>query len=196
LSKFLKAKFECLAEHKTMNLEKKDIIEILENAFCFIVVMGMFIYGGAKIVQFDGAFETNKRVSEMTGMQLMWAFYGYSKPFALSIGIMEITGGILMLIKRTRLLGCLFVSTILVNVILQDIFYEVNLGALRAALIYQFLILLILWFNKEKLFQSIKILISTCTFSQSKRAFFIKFGLSVILFVILRIIEFYVTTKW
>jgi hypothetical protein len=179
-----------------LKFEKKDIIEILENAFCFIVVMAMFIYGGAKIIQFDGAFETNKSVAEMTGMQLMWAFYGYSKPFAITLGVLEITGGILMLIRRTRILGCLFVSTILVNVILQDIFYEVNIGALRAALIYQFLIIVILWFNKEKLYQSIKLLISTQVIGQSKKAFFIKIGLSIILFVILRIIEFYLTTKW
>lgn len=179
-----------------MKLEKKDIIEILENAFSFIVVLAMFIYGGAKIIQFDGALETNKRVSEMTGMQLMWAFYGYSKPFAVTLGIMEITGGILMLIKRTRILGCLFVSTILVNVILQDIFYGVNIGALRAAIIYQILIIVILYFNRAKLIQSIKLLIGSYNSNQSKKSFFIKMALSVILFIILRIIEFYVTAKW
>ena len=178
-----------------MKLEKEDIIEILENAFSFIVIMGMFIYGGAKIVQFDCAFEINKKVSEMTGQQLMWAFYGYSKPFAITLGILEITGGILMLIKRTRILGCFLVSTILVNVILQDIFYEVNVGALRAAIIYQFLIIVIFWFNREKLIQSIKILVSSRITDKSKMAFFIKLGLSVILFVMLRIVEFYLTTK-
>ena len=156
----------------------------------------MFIYCGAKIIQFDGALETNKRVSEMTGMQLMWAFYGYSKPFALSIGIMEITGGILMLIKRTRIVGCLFVSTILINVILQDIFYEVHVGALRAAIIYQLLIIFILYFNREKLIQSLKLLINPQTYDKNKRMFFIKMGLSITLFVILRIIEFYLTIKW
>ena len=179
-----------------MKLEKEDIVEILENAFSFIVVMGMFIYGGAKIVQFDGAFETNKRVSELTGQQLMWAFYGYSKPFAITLGILEITGGILILIKRTRILGCFLISTILVNVILQDIFYEVNVGALRAAIIYQFLIIAIFWFNKEKLIQSVKILMNSKALDKSKKSFFIKIGLSIIVFVVLRIIEFYVTTKW
>lgn len=179
-----------------MNFEKKDRIEILENAFSYIVILAMFIYGGAKIIQFDGAFETNKRVSEMTGTQLMWAFYGYSKPFAVTLGIIEITSGILMLIKRTRIVGCLFVSTILINVILQDIFYDVNVGALRAALIYQLLIFFILYFNREKLIQSLTLLTSPYTFNQSRKSFFIKTALSIILFVILRIIEFYATTKW
>ena len=179
-----------------MKLEKKDRIEILENAFTYIVVFAMFAYGIGKIIQFDGALETNKSVSEMTGQQLMWAFYGYSKPFVLTLGVLEMSGGILMLIKRTRILGCFLITTILVNVILQDIFYEVNVGALRAALIYQFLILIILWFNKEKLIQCFRILLSPTAFNGFKKKFFVKIILSLILFVILRILEFYVTIKW
>ena len=101
-----------------MNLNKKDKIEILENAISWVVVLAMLVYGGAKLGQFDGAANIDKTVSELTGMELMWAFYGYSKAFALTIGIFEIIGGILILIKRTRIIGCLFTSTILVNIIL------------------------------------------------------------------------------
>ena len=179
-----------------MILEKKDKIQIVENAFAYIVVMAMFVYGIGKIIQFDGAIAINKKVSELSGMQLMWAFYGYSKPFVIVLGIMEITGGFLMLVRRTRILGCFFITTILVNVILQDIFYGVNVGALRAAVIYQTLIFVILWFNKEKIIQCFKILLSVTSFEGFKKKFFVKIILSIILFVILRILEFYVTTKW
>lgn len=55
-------------------------------------------------------------------MQLMWAFYGYSYPFVITLGVLEVLGGI-------------FVSTILSNVILQDIYCGVNFGALKAALV-------------------------------------------------------------
>ncbi len=167
-----------------MILRKTDKIEILENAFSYIVVFAMFIYGGGKIVQFNGALETKKTVAELTGMQLMWAFYSYSKSFAIILGVLEITGGILMFFRRTRVLGCLFVSTILINVILQDIFYKVHVGALKAAITYQILILLILWFNRKKLIQSFKILTSLKDFNEPRNKFFIKILLSVILFVI------------
>jgi hypothetical protein len=179
-----------------MKFKKKDIIEILENAFTYIVVFAMFAYGIGKMVQFNDAVPINKTIAEMTGMQIMWAFYGYSKPFIITLGIMEVSGGILMLIRRTRILGCFFVTTILVNVILQDIFYEVNVGALRAAIIYQFLILFILWFNKDKLIQCFRILLSTTLFDGFKKKYFVKIILSLILFVVLRILEFYVTIKW
>ncbi|MDG2147503.1 MAG: hypothetical protein P8K14_04720 [Flavobacteriaceae bacterium] len=69
-----------------MNLTKKDKIEIFENAISWIVVIAMFIYGGGKLIQFDGAAEIDKTVSEMTGMELMWAFYSYSKSFAITLG--------------------------------------------------------------------------------------------------------------
>src|SRR5690606_27977531 len=108
-----------------MKLNKKDKIEIFENAISWVVVLAMLVYGGAKLVQFDGAAQIEKTVSELTGMELMWAFYGYSKAFAMTIGVFEIIGAILILIKRTRIIGCLFTSTILVNIILQDIFFEV-----------------------------------------------------------------------
>ena len=106
-----------------MNFNKKDRIEILENAISWIVVLAMFIYGGGKLIQFDGATEIDKTVSELTGMELMWAFYSYSKSFAITLGILEIIGGILILTKKTRIIGCLFTSTILVNIIFQDIYF-------------------------------------------------------------------------
>ena len=179
-----------------MNLNKQDKLEIFENAISWIIVLAMFIYGGAKLFQFDGAAEIDKTVSELTGMELMWAFYGYSKSFALTLGIFEIIGGILILIKRTRIIGCLFTSTILVNVIFQDIYFGVHLGALKAAILYQILILIILWLNKEKLIRSLKTLLESNKIEQPKTKIFIKLLIAFGIFVVLRILEYYVTIKW
>jgi hypothetical protein len=179
-----------------MNFDKKDKLEIFENAISWIIVLAMFIYGGAKIVQFDGAAEIDKTVSELTGMELMWAFYGYSKSFAITLGIFEIIGGILILIKRTRIIGCLFTSTILVNVIFQDIYFGVHLGALKAAILYQLLILIILWLNKEKLIRSIKTLLESNKVEQPKIKLFIKLLIAFGIFVGIRILEYYITIKW
>jgi hypothetical protein len=178
-----------------MKFDRKDTIEIFENAISWIVVFAMFIYGGSKMFQFDGASEIDKTVSEMTGMELMWAFYGYSKSYAIILGLLEIIGGTLILMKRTRIIGCLLTSTILVNVILQDIFFEVHLGALKAAILYQLLILIILWLNKDKVIQSIKALINFNESQQPKYKFIIKLLIAFICFLLLRIIEYYITIK-
>lgn len=179
-----------------MNIGKQDKVEIIENAFTYIVVFAMFVYGIGKIVQFQNAGDSHKTVSELTGMQLMWAFYGYSFAYIITLGILEVTGGILMLIKKTRIIGCLFVSAILINIILQDIYFSVNVGALKAAILYQFLILVILWFNKDKLLQSLKLLISLNTIPQSKKQLALKLILSFALFIILRVLEYFITIKW
>lgn len=179
-----------------MDLNRKDKIEIVENAISWIVVFAMFVYGGAKVMQFDGASEIDKTVSEMTGMELMWAFYGYSKSYAMTLGLFEILGGTLILIKRTRIIGCLFTLTILVNVILQDIFFKVHFGALKAAILYLFLILMILWFNKDNIIQSVKALLIFNTSEEPRYKFIIKLIIAFVCFVILRIIEYYLTIKW
>jgi hypothetical protein len=176
-----------------MNLDKKDKITILENACSYVVVFAMLVYGGAKIVQFSGANQVSKTVAEMTGQELMWAFYGYSFPYILTIGFLEIAGGMLLFFPKTRIIGCLLVSSILVNVILQDIFFGVNVGALRAAILYQSLILFILWLNKQKLIQALKLLCTLPKLEQSKKKFFFVFFLSVCLFLVFRILEYYLT---
>jgi len=179
-----------------MNFSKKDKIEIFEDAISWIIVFAMFVYGGGKILQFNGAAQVDKPVSELTGMELMWAFYGYSKSFAVTLGIFEIIGGLLILIKKTRIIGCLFTSTILVNVIFQDIYFGVHSGALKAGILYQLLILIILWLNREKLIQSIKVLLESKKIEQPKMKFFIKLIIAFALFAGLRILEYYVTIKW
>ncbi|MCO4293566.1 hypothetical protein NF867_11890 [Solitalea sp. MAHUQ-68] len=178
-----------------MIFDKKDKIEIFENAISWIVVFAMLIYGGGKLVQFDGATKIDKMVSEMTGMELMWAFYGYSNSFAITLGVFEIIGGTLILFKKTRIIGCLLASTILVNVIIQDIYFNVNPGALKAALFYQLLILIILWLNRDKLIRSINTLLETPKRDQPKMKLLLKLTIALVLFVGLRIAEYYITLK-
>jgi len=176
-----------------MDLTEEDRIEIIENAMSWVVVFAMLLYGVGKVFQFDGAAEVDKTVAEMTGMELMWAFYGYSKPFAITLGIFEVTGGVLMLIKKTRIVGCLFISAILVNVILQDIYFEVNSGALRAAIIYQLLITAILWMNKEKVITSIKALLVFERPNQSRSNFLAKALIAFGSFIGLKVLEYLIT---
>lgn len=177
-----------------MKIDKADRQEILENALAYIVVFAMLVYGFGKFVQFGDLSKNHTPVSQLTGMQLMWAFYGYSKPFALVIGFLEVSGGILIFFRKTRLLGCFLTSTVLVNVILQDIFYGVLAGALRAAIIYQTLILIILWWNREKVIAAFKILLQNIPRQESYKQIFIKLLISCVLFVIFRIGEYYLTT--
>lgn len=170
--------------------EKKDIIE---NALSWIVVFAMFAYGIGKYFQFRGAAQVDRNISELTGQEFMWAFYGYTQGFPIVLGVFEVTGGLLLLFKRTRLLGCFFLSTILVNVILQDIFYEVNVGALRAAIIYQLILFIILWMNRDRVIASIQNLILPKPDLSNWQSVIIKLAIAFVIFVVLRYLEWRVT---
>ncbi|QQR87334.1 MAG: hypothetical protein IPJ76_03680 [Flavobacteriales bacterium] len=126
------------------------LLRILELAFRWHVALSMFVYGIAKTVQFDATAGNDAPVNSLSGQQLMWAFYGYSLGYAKFLGVVEMLGAGLLLFRRTTLLGCLVVTTVLVNVIVQDIVFGVLEGALRAAIIYQVLTVVILLLNWQR----------------------------------------------
>jgi hypothetical protein len=172
--------------------DKRDYLKVLEWASVLIVSSAMLIYGVGKLVQF-GAPSVDKPVSELTGMELMWAFYGYSKAYALLLGALEVTGGLLLLLPRTRLLGALFITTILVNVIIQDVVYEVNRGALKAAIIYQAFTFLILWLNRRAVWEALVDLSRIPSVSGPARKKWVMALLAVLLAALIKWIEFQVT---
>lgn len=141
----------------------KNILKYIEFSAVLVVSTAMIMYGVGKIVQFPATVEITKKVSELSGQELMWAFYGYSKAFPTILGVLETLGGVLLLFRRTRLLATVLLTTILVNVILQDIIYHVNQGALIAAIIYQLLLFGILIINKER------VLLIYVAFTQSEK---------------------------
>ena len=108
--------------------------------------------------------------------------------------MLEITGAILLFFRSTRLLGALFTSTILINVILQDFFYEVNQGALKAAILYQLLIVFILFLHRDKLLKGLQILLIKPLEKPNRRRFFLKASLAFALFCLLRMAEYFITT--
>ena len=70
------------------------------------------------------------------------------------------------------------------------------MGALKAAILYQLLILIILWLNKEKMITSIKALLdSNNNNKQPKIKLFIKLLIAFGIFIILRVLEYYITIK-
>lgn len=135
-----------------MQLKKQDYIYIFEMALVISVSFSMFIYGIGKPMQFSNPDIQQKAVSALTGMELMWAFYGFSKVYPIIIGVFEIVGALLLLFRKTRLMGGLVITSILFNVILQDIIYGVNMGALKAAIVYQSMVCVIFWLNRKTLF--------------------------------------------
>lgn len=175
-------------------MKKESLSKIIEISFVLVVASAMYIYGIGKYIQFDSQQEITKSVSELTGMELMWAFYGYSRTYAVILGIAEILGGTLLLIRRTRILGAILLTGILMNVITQDIIYGVNLGALKAAIIYQLMIFAILWIHRIDLITGIKsMLINRIAVQGTKDNRLVIIIGSILLALVLKLIGFQIT---
>ncbi len=65
-------------------------------------------------------------LGEMWPMALLWAFMAASPGYTLICGLVEITGGLLLLLRKTTVLGALISLGAMANVLLLNIFYDVN----------------------------------------------------------------------
>ncbi|PUB34556.1 hypothetical protein C8J95_102220 [Elizabethkingia sp. YR214] len=135
-------------------MDKKILIKATEWGLVIFVSFYMATYGAAKYIQFDTVKNYNGKVSEMSGHQIMWAFYGYTVAYPLIIGFFEILGAVCLLFYRTRIFGGILLSILLFNIILQDYFYEIL--ALGSAIFFQLSIFIILYINKQRVFALIK----------------------------------------
>ena len=125
---------------------QNKVLYIIYWVAIFIVSTSMFVYGIIKPFQF---MEINNSVNHLSeGHKLMWNFYSYTKTYPIIIGVFEIIGAIGLLFNRTRIFACLLLTTILVNIILQDYFYEIS--ALNSSIFYQILIFIILLIDRKK----------------------------------------------
>lgn len=168
------------------------LLSVVELAMVLVVSTAMLMYGVGKMIQFDHFSHVAKPVSELSGMELMWAFYAHSKPFAIVIGLLQISGAFLFLWKRTRLVGGILLSTVLMNIILQDIFYDVNRGALWAAIIYQIMIVAVFFIYRSSVMIAFKELLLPYTLNINKKVIGTT-AVAVLLAIVFKLLERLIT---
>lgn len=96
-------------------------------------------YGVAKILglQFGQSFLRNdKLVSDLSGFDLTWNYFGYSYALTLIIGLLQIGGSVLLVFRRTYLLGIVVLLPVMMNIMLIDIFYGIPFGATLNAVLF------------------------------------------------------------
>ena len=91
--------------------------------------VAMILYGLAKV--FKGQFADPslelliQTVGEMSPMGLAWTFMGHSMFYNIFIGSLEIIGGLLLLNRKTVVLGSVLVIGIMVNVVIMNLTYDI-----------------------------------------------------------------------
>lgn len=85
-------------------------------------------YGFAKVFasQFPHLMANmDARLIELSPMRMAWAFFGYSKGYQMFLGWGEVVPAVLLLFRRTTLIGSILMFTVMLNVFLVNIFFDV-----------------------------------------------------------------------
>lgn len=108
----------------------------------FMLVYGFAKLNGSQFTILDS--ELDRPMGEVSGFWLTWYYFGYSRAYGTLVALAEIGGGLLLLSRRTTLLGALVLLPVMLNVILVDVFFGVDPGALLMALLLMAGLLVIL----------------------------------------------------
>ena len=66
-------------------------------------------------------YQWSEPLKDISGVTLTWAFLGYSKWFTILLGVLELLPAILLLFRKTRLLGAILLLPVVLNVFLINI---------------------------------------------------------------------------
>lgn len=136
-------------------MEKKNLLSFatLELGLRMWTACFVIIYGAAKISQFEGAALSETPINQAGRAELMWAFFGVTSFYPLFVGIVQISGALLLLFQKTKLVGALLLFPIFLNIMLLDYLYYIHRGALINAVLYFSVCVLILVQQRKKLAQ-------------------------------------------
>ncbi len=172
---------------------KTTITNGIEFGFRFYTCVLFCIYGVGKVVQFGGAghYPADKINPDMSGQDIMWLFFGYSLTYPLIIGAFQVVGGILLLFERTKLLGILILLPVVSNIIIMDIIYSVNFGALLYAISLLGALFFVMYWERKKVVEVMLVIIKkTKNFTSKEKWIHIAIGMlfSLLLFILVRIL--------
>ena len=124
---------------------------ILRYAVAFLVITyGFAKLNGSQFTILDS--ELDKPMGDVSGFWLTWYYFGYSKFYGNLIAVAQVIGGVLLMFPRTTLLGGCLLLPIIANIILVDVFYAIDLGALLVALFIEVALLIILTPHAKELY--------------------------------------------
>lgn len=105
----------------------------------YYLVTMMFTYGFSKIfvLQFSSLslFDLLQTYGNSSPMGLMWNFMEYSDTYTKFTGYTEVIAGAFLLFRKTTLLGALLVITIMLNVFMLNMSYDIPVKLFSAVLI-------------------------------------------------------------
>lgn len=120
-----------LEQRQKINTAK--VYAILYSGIRYCIAFNMASFGWKKFygLQFIVPAEiSNMPMNQQSGEWLTWYYFGYSHAFGIIIALIQIIGGYMLLFRRTLLMGSIILFSLLLNLTLINVFYQMNAGAL------------------------------------------------------------------
>jgi hypothetical protein len=89
----------------------------------------LYMYGISKLLHLQFNMQTllaRQPVGSLTGYQLTWFYFGFSRVYAFILGLTQVVGATLLLFRKTTLLGTLAMLPVIANILLVNMFILVN----------------------------------------------------------------------
>lgn len=141
-------------------LEKKQKINsikiygFLYSSIRYCIAFTIAAFGWKKFygLQFIVPAEiSNMPMNQQSGEWLTWFYFGYSHTFGVIIAVIQILGGYLLLFRKTLLIGAIILFSLLFNLTLINIFYQMNAGALIQSVLLTIGVLFFILMDYKKL---------------------------------------------
>jgi uncharacterized membrane protein YphA (DoxX/SURF4 family) len=105
------------------------INEAIRALVRYVLAASMFTYGFSKVFHLQMPAPGPGRLMEPYGdsspMGLLWTFMGCSAAYSFFAGAAEVTGGVLVLFRRTTTLGGLVIMAVMSNVVAMNFMFDV-----------------------------------------------------------------------
>ena len=134
-----------------------QLSNVLSVGLRYYLAMVMFSYGSTKLflnqMPYPSMAQFYTPLGEFTPMRFTWMYLGYSAPYEFIGGFFEVLGGILILHRKTTLLGLLVLLGVMGNVFMLNIFYGVPVKIFSFFLMFTILYLMLRY--RERLIGSL-----------------------------------------
>lgn len=95
----------------------------------YFVAMTALSYGILKVfamqMYFPSLHQLATPLGDLLPMRFSWLFIGYSTPYQVFSGVMEVIAGLLLLYRRTSTMGALFATAVFMNVAALNLCYDI-----------------------------------------------------------------------
>ena len=141
-------------QERRQKCDSNRIYALLFTIIRYSIAFNVASFGWKKIfgLQFIVPMEVaSKPMNQQPGEVLTWYYFGYSPTFGAITAVTQIVGSYFLLFRKTFLLSCLVLFTLMLNIALVNVFYRMNAGALTQSVILTLGLLFLLLTEYQKL---------------------------------------------